>query len=157
MREVQLKTAESVTNTGVGVNIDLGEWNDIHPGNKKPVGERLALQAMKITYGDKSILSGGPIRKSARLEGDRIIVSFDNVGSGLVSGNGEELSHFAIAGEDGVYQWANAEIKSNEVVVWNDKIKKPVSVRYAWADNPDFANLYNKEGLPASPFQIDLK
>ncbi len=157
MREVQLKTAESVTNTGVGVNIDLGEWNDIHPGNKKPVGERLALQAMKITYGDKSILSGGPIRKSARLEGDRIIVSFDNVGSGLVSGNGEELSHFAIAGEDGVYQWANAEIKNDEVVVWNDKIKKPVSVRYAWADNPDFANLYNKEGLPASPFQIDLK
>ncbi|MDP4228624.1 MAG: sialate O-acetylesterase, partial [Bacteroidota bacterium] len=157
MRAVQLETAEKVPNTGVGVNIDLGEWNDIHPGNKKPVGERLALQAMKITYDDKDILSSGPIRKSARLEGNKIIISFDNVGGGLVSGNGEELSHFAIAGEDGVYQWANAEIKNNEVVVWNDKIGKPVSVRYAWADNPDFANLYNKEGLPASPFQIDIK
>lgn len=157
MRAVQLETAEKVPNTGIGVNIDLGEWNDIHPGNKKPVGERLALQAMKIAYGDKDILSSGPIRKSARLDGNKIFISFDNVGSGLVSGNGEELSHFAIAGEDGVYQWANAEIKDNEVVVWNDKIEKPVSVRYAWADNPDFANLYNKEGLPASPFQIDIK
>jgi len=156
MREVQLETAETVPNTGVGVNIDLGEWNDIHPGNKKPVGERLALQAMKITYSDNEVLSSGPIRKSARLEGNKIVISFDNVGSGLVSGNGEELSHFAIAGDNGVYEWANAEIRNNEVVVWNDKIEKPVSVRYAWADNPDFANLYNKEGLPASPFQIDM-
>lgn len=157
MREVQLLTVETVPNTGLGVNIDLGEWNDIHPLNKKPVGERLALQAMKIAYGEKNILSSGPIRKSARLEGNKIIIYFDNVGSGLVSGNGEEISHFAIAGEDGIYEWAKAEIKNNEVVVWNDKISKPVSVRYAWADNPDFANLYNKEGLPASPFQINLK
>jgi sialate O-acetylesterase len=157
MREVQLRTAETVPNTGIGVNIDLGDWNDIHPGNKKPVAERLALQAMKIGYGDKDVLTSGPIRKAARLEGNKVIISFDNVGSGLVSGNGEELSHFAIVGENGVYEWANAEIKNNEVVVWNDKIKKPVSVRYAWADNPDFANLYNKEGLPASPFQIDIK
>ncbi len=157
MREVQLLTAETVPNTGLGINIDLGEWNDIHPLNKKPVGERLALQAMKITYGEKNMLSSGPIRKAARLEGSKIILSFDNVGSGLVSGNGEEISHFAIAGEDGIYEWAKAEIINNEVVVWNDKISKPVSVRYAWADNPDFANLYNKEGLPASPFQINLK
>lgn len=157
MREVQLLTAETVPNTGLGVNIDLGEWNDIHPLNKKPVGERLALQAMKITYGEKNVLSSGPIRKAARLEGNKIIISFDNVGSGLVSGNGEEISHFAIAGEDGIYEWAKAEIINNEVVVWNDKITKPVSIRYAWADNPDFANLYNKEGLPASPFQINLK
>lgn len=157
MREVQLLTAETVPNTGLGINIDLGEWNDIHPLNKKPVGERLALQAMKIAYGEKNMLSSGPIRKAARLEGSKIILSFDNVGSGLVSGNGEEISHFAIAGEDGIYEWAKAEIINNEVVVWNDKISKPVSVRYAWADNPDFANLYNKEGLPASPFQINLK
>lgn len=157
MREVQLLTAETVPNTGLGINIDLGEWNDIHPLNKKPVGERLALQAMKITYGEKNMLSSGPIRKAARLEGNKIIISFDNVGSGLVSGNGDEISHFAIAGEDGIYEWAKAEIINNEVVVWNDKISKPVSVRYAWADNPDFANLYNKEGLPASPFQINLK
>lgn len=157
IREIQLNTAETLPKTGIGVNIDLGEWNDIHPLNKKPVGERLALQAMKITYGEKNMLSSGPIRKAARLEGHKIIISFDNFGSGLVSGNGEEISHFAIAGEDGIYEWAKAEIINNEVVVWNDKISKPVSVRYAWADNPDFANLYNKEGLPASPFQINLK
>jgi sialate O-acetylesterase len=144
-------------NTGLGINIDLGEWNDIHPENKKPVGERLALQAMQITYGEKNIVSSGPIRKSARLEGNRVIISFDNVGSGLVSGNGEELAHFAIAGEDGKYEWGNAEIRNNEVVVWSDDVPNPKSVRYAWADNPDFANLYNKEGLPTSPFQIAVK
>jgi sialate O-acetylesterase len=157
IREIQLETALNTPNTGIGINIDLGEWNDIHPGNKKPVGERLALQAMKITYGEKDILSSGPIRKSARLEGNKIIISFDNVGTGLISGNGEELAHFAIAGEDGKYEWANAEIRNNEVVVWIDAIKNPKSVRYAWADNPDFANLYNKEGLPASPFQIKVE
>lgn len=157
MRQVQLETAENSPMTGLGINIDLGEWNDIHPGNKKPVGERLALQAMKITYGEKNMVTSGPVRKSARLEENKIVISFDNVGSGLVSGNGETLSHFAIAGENGRYEWANAEIRNNEVVVWNDQIVNPKSVRYAWADNPDFANLYNKEGLPASPFQISLK
>lgn len=156
MRDVQLKTAETVPHTGLGVNIDLGEWNDIHPGNKKPVGERLALQAMRITYGDKQVLSTGPIRRTIRQEGNKLIVSFDNVGSGLVSGNGEPLAHFALAGEDGRYQWAQAEIVGNEVAVWNDNLDNPVSVKYAWADNPDFANLYNKEGLPASPFELSL-
>ena len=112
---------------------------------------------MKISYGEKDIVSSGPIRKSARLEGNKIVISFHNVGSGLVSGNGEKLSHFAIAGEDGRYEWANAEIRNNEVVVWNDEIENPKSIRYAWADNPDFANLYNKEGLPASPFEISVE
>jgi sialate O-acetylesterase len=157
MREIQLETALNTPNTGLGINIDLGEWNDIHPENKKPVGERLALQAMQITYGEKNIVSSGPIRKSARLEGNKVIISFDNVGSGLVSGNNEELAHFAIAGEDGKYEWGKAEIRNNEVVVWSDDVPSPKSVRYAWADNPDFANLYNKEGLPASPFQITVK
>ena len=157
MREVQLKVAQSTPNTGLGINIDLGEWNDIHPGNKKPVGERLALQAMKITYGDNDMVNSGPIQKSARREGSKIIISFDNGGSGLMSGNGEELSHFAIAGDDGKYQWAKAEIINNEVVVWSNAIENPKSVRYAWADNPDFANLYNKEGLPACPFQINVE
>lgn len=157
MREVQLKVAQSTPNTGLGINIDLGEWNDIHPGNKKPVGERLALQAMKITYGDNDMVNSGPIQKSARREGSKIIISFDNGESGLMSGNGEELSHFAIAGDDGKYQWAKAEIINNEVVVWSNAIENPKSVRYAWADNPDFANLYNKEGLPACPFQINVE
>lgn len=157
IREVQLETALNTPNTGLGINIDLGEWNDIHPENKKPVGVRLALLAMKINYGDNDVVSSGPVRKSARLEDNKVIITFDNVGSGLVSGNGEELAHFAIAGDDGKYEWGNAEIKNNEVVVWSDAIPNPKYVRYAWADNPDFANLFNNEGLPASPFQIEVK
>lgn len=157
MREIQLNTALNTPNTGLGINIDLGEWNDIHPENKKPVGERLALQAMKIVYGDNNVVSSGPIRKMAKLEDNKIVISFDHVGSGLVSSNGEELAHFAIAGDDGKYEWASAEIRNNEVVVWNNAIPNPKFIRYAWADNPDFANLYNKEGLPASPFQLEVK
>lgn len=157
MRSIQLETAQNTPNTGLGINIDLGEWNDIHPGNKKPVGERLALQAMKITYGEKDMVSSGPIPKSARVDGKTIILSFDNTGTGLVSGNGEELAHFAIAGSNGKYEWAKAEIRNNEVVVWSDNIESPKTVRYAWADNPDFANLQNKEGLPATPFQMEVK
>jgi sialate O-acetylesterase len=155
MREVQLETALNVPNTGVGINIDLGEWNDIHPGNKKPVGERLALAAMRIAYGEKDIVSSGPIYKTSRIEGNKIIISFDHIGSGLVSGNREKLAHFAIAGEDKKFRWGNAIIENNEVVVWCNDIPKPKYVRYAWADNPDFANLYNKEGLPATPFRTD--
>ncbi len=157
MREVQLETALNKVNTGVGINIELGEWNDIHPGNKKPVGERLALAAMRISYGEKDIVTSGPIYKSYRKDGAKIILSFNHIGSGLISNNGEELSHFAIAGEDKRFVWAKAEIMDNEVVVWNDEITEPKYIRYAWADNPDFANLYNKEGLPASPFRIEIK
>ncbi|MEX0986263.1 MAG: sialate O-acetylesterase [Bacteroidales bacterium] len=156
IREVQLETALNTANTGLGINIDLGEWNDIHAGNKKPVGERLALAAMKISYRENNIVHSGPILKSWRIEGDKIILSFDAVGSGLVSGNGEELAHFAIAGEDKNFKWAKAEIKNNEVIVWCDNIPHPKFLRYGWADNPDFANLYNREGLPASPFRIAL-
>ena len=119
------------------------------------LGERLALEAMRISYGEKEMVSSGPIYKSSRIEGKQIIISFDQVGSGLVSGNGEELAHFAIAGEDKKFRWADAMIKNNEVVVWNEEIPNPKYVRYAWADNPDFANLYNKEGLPAAPFRTD--
>jgi sialate O-acetylesterase len=157
MRDVQLESALSIPKTGLAINIDLGEWNDIHPENKKPVGERLALQAMRITYADKNVVSSGPVRKAVRLEGKKVVVSFDHVGSGLVSGNGEALAHFALAGEDGRYEWAKAEIRDNEVVIWSDNITSPKYVRYAWSDNPDFANLYNKEGLPASPFQLTIE
>jgi sialate O-acetylesterase len=155
IREVQLETALNIPNTAVGINIDLGEWNDIHPGNKKPVGERLALAAMRVSYGEKKLVSSGPIYKSSRIEGDKIIISFDHIGTGLVSGNGEELAHFAIAGDDKKFNWATASISNNEVVVWCESIANPKYVRYAWADNPDFANLYNKEGLPAAPFRTD--
>jgi sialate O-acetylesterase len=155
MREIQAQTAEQIPNTATSVNIDLGEWNDIHPGNKKPVGERLALAAIKLSYADKTILSTGPSFKSAKIEGNKIIVSFNNVGSGLVSSNGEALAHFAIAGADKKFRWATATIVGNEVVVSSETIDAPQFVRYAWADNPDFANLANKEGMPAAPFRTD--
>ena len=152
MREAQLE-ATNLTNTGMAVTIDLGEWNDIHPGNKKPIGDRLALIAQKMVYGEEDIVYSGPIYKSARVDGNKVILSFDHVGSGLISGNGEALSHFAIAGPDEKFKWGQAVIKDNTVEVWHENIKEPLYIRYAWADNPDFANLYNKEGLPASPFK----
>jgi sialate O-acetylesterase len=158
LRESQLKTL-SVPSTAMAVAIDLGEWNDIHPDDKKDVGLRLALAAEKIAYGEKNIVSSGPIYQSAAIDGNKIIISFTNVGSGLVANDGEELSQFAIAGADKKFVWAKAKIindgGSDKVAVWNDSVPNPQYVRYAWADNPDGANLYNKEGLPASPFRTD--
>lgn len=154
LREAQLKTL-SVPKTGMAVAIDLGEWNDIHPWRKKEVGDRLALLAQSIAYGNKKIVSSGPLYKSMKVQGNKIILSFKNVGGGLVAKDGRELKYFSIAGKDKKFVWANAEIKNNKVVVWCDEIKNPVAVRYAWADNPEGANLYNKEELPASPFRTD--
>ena len=86
------------------------------------------------------------------ISNNKVIISFDNVGSGLVVRGGDSLDQFAIAGAGGKYVWANAKIEGDKVIVWNDVIKNPVSVRYAWSDNPAGGKLYNKEGLPASPF-----
>ena len=152
LREAQLN-ALSVPNTGMAVAIDLGEWNDVHPDNKKDVGYRLAIAAEKVAYGDMDIVYSGPVYKSFLIDGHKIIISFTNTGSGLVSNDGEELSQFAIAGMDKKFVWAKAQIEGDKVVVWNDDIPDPKCVRYAWADNPDGANLYNREGLPASPFR----
>ena len=154
LREAQLKSL-SVPNVGMAVTIDLGEWNDIHPDRKKEVGERLALAAEKIAYGEKDIVSSGPVYQSSTIEGNKVIISFTNTGSGLITNDGEELSQFAIAGADKKFVWAKAKIEGDKVVVWNDNIPDPLFVRYAWADNPDNPNLYNKEGLPASPFRTD--
>ena len=155
MREAELVTAQNTPNTGIGVNIELGEWNDIHPGNKKPVGERLALQAMKLSYGDNDIVASGPVFRSQEIKDGKIVLSFDSVGSGLVSSNGEALAHFAIADNDKKFVWGEAVIEGDEVVVSSEEVPNPKYVRYAWADNPDFANLANKEGLPATPFRTD--
>jgi sialate O-acetylesterase len=138
----------------MAVAIDLGEWNDIHPDKKKPVGDRLALAAEKIVYGENIVYSG-PLYQSSTIDGNKIVISFSNVGSGLTTNDGEELSEFAIAGEDKKYVWAKARIEGDKVVVWNDEVKDPKYVRYAWADNPVNPNLFNKEGLPASPFGTD--
>lgn len=153
LRESQLRTL-SVPNTAMAVAIDLGEWNELHPDNKKDIGLRLALAAQKIAYGENIIYSG-PIYQSAAIDGNKIIVSFTSTGSGLTANDGEELSQFAIAGADKKFVWAKAKIEGDKVIVWNDGIANPMYVRYAWADNPDGANLYNKEGLPASPFTTD--
>jgi sialate O-acetylesterase len=139
----------------MAVTIDLGEWNDIHPDRKKEVGERLALAAEKIAYGEKDIVSSGPVYQSSTIDGNKVIISFTNTGSGLITNDGEELSQFAIAGADKKFVWAKAKIEGDKVVVWNEDIADPMYVRYAWADNPDNPNLYNKEGLPASPFRTD--
>ncbi|WP_017732186.1 sialate O-acetylesterase [Nafulsella turpanensis] len=152
LRDAQLKTL-SVPNTAMAVTIDIGEWNDIHPLNKEDVGKRLALAAQKVAYGDESVVFSGPVFKSMEVKGNKAVLSFKNVGGGLTTNGEEELKAFAIAGADGNWFWAKAKIKGNKVVVWSDKVAKPVAVRYAWADNPEGANLYNKEGLPASPFQ----
>jgi sialate O-acetylesterase len=153
LRESQLKSL-SVPNTAMVVAIDLGEWNDIHPDNKKTVGERLALAALKITYGENNVHSG-PTYQSATIAGNKIAITFSYVGSGLITNDGEELNEFAIAGVDKKFVWAKAKIEGDKIVVWNENVTNPMYVRYAWADNPVNPNLYNKDGLPASPFRTD--
>ena len=152
-RESQFK-ALSLPNTGMAVTIDIGEWNDIHPWNKHDVGARLALAAEKIAYGENIVYSG-PLYQSSKVDGNKIIVSFTNVGSGLTTNDGEELNEFAIAGADKKFVWAKAKIEGDKVVVWSDEVTNPMYVRYAWADSPPYPNLNNKEGLPASPFRTD--
>jgi sialate O-acetylesterase len=154
LREAQLQSL-SVPHTGMAVAIDLGEWNDIHPDNKKEVGLRLALLARKIAYGENDLVASGPLYASQQTEGNKMVISFTNTGSGLIAIDGEELSQFAIAGADKKFVWAKARIEGDKVVVWSDEITQPAFVRYAWADNPEGANLYNREGLPASPFRTD--
>lgn len=153
LREAQLRTL-SLPRTGMAVAIDIGEWNDIHPLNKKDVGKRLALAAQKVAYADDKVVYSGPIYESMRIEGNKIIITFTQTGSGLMA-RGDELKCFAIAGSDKRFVWAKAKIENNKVVVWSEMVPNPVAVRYAWADNPEGANLYNGEGLPASPFRTD--
>jgi len=153
-REAQTE-ALKLPATGMAVTIDIGEWNDIHPLNKKDVGTRMALMARKVAYGDNEVACSGPVYKSMTARGRKIILSFDNTGSGLMVKGGGKLQQFAIAGADMKFVWAKARIKGENVIVKGRKIRHPVAVRYAWADNPEGANLYNLEGLPAAPFRTD--
>src|SRR3569833_2805749 len=107
IREAQLKSL-AVPNTAMAVAIDLGEWNDIHPDRKKPVGDRLALAAQKIAYGENIVYSG-PVYQSQQIDESKIILSFTNIGSGLITNDAEELSEFAIAGADKKFVWAKAK------------------------------------------------
>jgi sialate O-acetylesterase len=154
LREAQTMTL-NLPNTGMAVAIDIGEADDIHPRNKQDVGKRLALAALKVSYG-KDIVHSGPLYESMTIEGNKIRLNFAETGSGLmINDKYGYLKGFAIAGEDRVFHWAKATFDGDQVIVSNDAVTHPVAVRYAWGNNPDDANLYNIEGLPASPFRTD--
>ncbi len=176
----ELREAQSMTlrlpHTGQAVIIDAGEADDIHPRNKKIVGQRLARIALAKDYHQESLVFSGPVYRSMKIEEAAIRLSFDQSGGGLTamplpstyvkrslfqttaplhrSSPASELEGFAICGEDRKWHWANARIEGTDVLVWSDEVREPVAVRYAWANNPT-GNLANKEGLPASPFRTD--
>jgi sialate O-acetylesterase len=152
LREAQSMTLET-PNTGQAVIIDIGDADDIHPKNKQDVGKRLALWALAKDYG-RDIVYYGPEYKSMAVKGNKILIEFDHLGGGLLAKGGGPLEGFAIAGEDKAFVWADARIVGHSIEVSSPKIAKPAAVRYAWADNPA-CNLYNKEGIPASPFRTD--
>jgi sialate O-acetylesterase len=165
MRESQRQSL-SIPHTGMAVTIDIGEADDIHPRNKFDAGERLALWALAQVYGKTDLVYSGPLFHEAKPEGDHILVSFDHVGSGLMVGSkpargpaveakDEKLRRFAIAGADRQWHWADAIIDGNSVRVSSPDVLHPVAVRYAFSSNPQGCNLYNRAGLPASPFRSD--
>ena len=154
VRDAQRRTLE-LPNTGMAVSFDIGEWNDIHPLNKKEVARRLFLEAERVAYNDTSVVSSGPLYTSMKIEEGSIILTFKSVGAGLYANS--LLKGFQIANENGKFVWANAVVLSkNTVKVWSRSVTSPAHVRYAWEDNPAEANLKNKEGLPASPFTTEL-
>jgi sialate O-acetylesterase len=153
IREAQLMTYQKVPNTGIVVITDAGDSTNIHPINKQVVGYRLSLWALSKAYNIKNIVYSGPIYKSMQVEGNKIRITFDYSGSGLIC-KGDSLTHFTIAGANKHFAQAKAIIDKNTVMVWNDSIKNPVSVRFGWENIP-VPNLFNKEGLPASPFRTD--
>jgi sialate O-acetylesterase len=152
LREAQLLATRTLPNVGLAVITDVGDKDDIHPTKKEPVGSRLALVARAIVY-DEKLVHSGPLFKSMKVKGDKAGLSFDQVGGGLEA-RGGRLRGFAICGEDRKFYWANAEIDGGKVLVSSPLVPKPVAVRYGWADYP-VVNLFNKEGLPASPFRTD--
>jgi sialate O-acetylesterase len=154
VREAQLQTCQKVPHTGLAVIIDVGDANNVHFHDKKPVGERLALIALAQAYGQKIEFSG-PVFDSMTVEGNAIRLKFTHVGGGLVAKGGGPLKQFAIAGADQNFVWADAVIDGNTVVVSSKDVPAPVAVRYAWADNPAGCNLSNTADLPASPFRTD--
>ena len=152
LREAQVLATKSLPKVGLAVITDIGDKDDIHPTKKEPVGGRLALAARRIAYGEK-IVHSGPAFRNLKVEGDSAILSFDYVGRGLQARDGE-LQGFAIAGDDQKFVWAKAEIRGDTVVVRSPQVSRPVAVRYGWSDCP-VVNLWNKDGLPASPFRTD--
>lgn len=150
IREEQRKVMDEDPYTGMAVACDVGEYNDIHPRDKKSVGNRLALWVMNKLYGE-GVVCSGPIYQGRKTEGDKIRVFFTHTGSGLMV-KGEALNSFEICGQEGSFVKAQAYPEGETVIVFSETVKEPADVRYAWRDNPEEANLYNGEGLPASPF-----
>jgi len=154
LREAQTETLK-LPNTGMAVTTDIGNAKDIHPTNKQDVGKRLAAIALNNVYGVKMVYSG-PIYKSQEIKGNQIILTFDNIGSGLsTSDSNGILKGFEIAGADKVFHSAKAIIKNNKVIVSTESVPNPVAVHYGWADDDTEINLFNKEKFPASPFRTD--
>ena len=153
VREKQRQALE-IPNTGMVVSIDVGQYNELHPWDKKTVGERLALWAKNMVY-EGDLVYSGPIYDRCEKAGDKIRIYFKHVGSGLVV-KGDELKSFTICGKDNAYVEAKAIVDGDTIIVYGEGVDEAVGVRYAWADNPEDANLYNKEGLPASPFMATL-
>lgn len=155
LREAQ-SSALSLPCTGQVTTIDIGEADDIHPRNKQDVGLRLALIALSQTYNMKNIIASGPTLKTVTFEGDKVIVEFDNIGSGFsINNKYGYIEGFSLAGLDKKYKWAKAYLDENgKIIVYSDKVLKPINIRFGWANNPDI-NLFNSEGLPASPFQSE--
>jgi len=152
LREAQLLATKALPRVGMAVITDVGDKDDIHPTKKEPVGGRLALVARRLVYGEP-IEDSGPSYRSSQLKGNKMILTFDHVAGGLEA-RGGRLRGFAICGTDRKFVWANAEIDDGKVVVSSPQVEKPVAVRYGWADYP-VVNLFNREGLPASPFRTD--
>jgi sialate O-acetylesterase len=154
LRESQ-SAALALPMTAQAVTIDIGDAHDIHPRNKQEVGRRLALAARSVAYGERIVFSG-PVYKRHDVRQGQVVIEFSDVGRGLVAkGEAGRLAGFTIAGADRRFLPAQATVQRGRVVVWNDLVPNPVAVRYAWADNPEAANLINLEGLPASPFRTD--
>ena len=154
-RETMRLVSMEMPHTGMAVGIDCGDPIALHPQNKKPIGIRHAYLALKEVYG-KDIVPCGPRYLSQKIEGSKITLEFDSIGTGMMPAKPVKLDAFAIAGADQKWHWADAEIAGNKVIVSSKDVPTPVAVRYAWAMNPSQRNLlYNKEGLPASPFRTD--
>ncbi|MDQ2720909.1 MAG: sialate O-acetylesterase [Bacteroidota bacterium] len=158
IRQAQLETMKEIPDVGIAVTIDIGNPGNLHPDNKKPVGERLARWALVNLYHVKSEDESGPIIENLKIAGKKIILNFKYLGSGLMSKPKNSLTGFEISESTNpsVFIPVNAVIERNKVIVLPKKIHHPVSIRYAWSDNPK-VSLYNKEGLPASPFLIREK
>jgi sialate O-acetylesterase len=152
LREAQLLTSQKVPNTAEAVITDVGDEKDIHPKQKEPVGGRLALAAEALGYG-KKVEYSGPVYDSMKVEGNKAVLSFTHTGGGLVA-KGGPLQGFAVAGPDYKFVKADAEVRDDHIEVSSKEVDKPVAVRYGWA-NFAVLNLFNKDGLPATPFRTD--